>query len=54
MAAMANKVEVVDYLINKGADQEARDAAGLTFMGHLSIEGKDKLNLTKYKSEHVE
>uniref|UniRef100_A0A914DJ84 Uncharacterized protein n=1 Tax=Acrobeloides nanus TaxID=290746 RepID=A0A914DJ84_9BILA len=49
MAAMANKVEVVDYLINKGADQEARDASGLTFMGHLSIEGKDKLNLTKYK-----
>jgi ankyrin repeat protein len=30
MAAMFNRVEVVDYLIGKGADPRAKDANGIT------------------------
>ncbi len=30
MAAMFNRVEVVDYLISKGADPQAKDANGVT------------------------
>ncbi|MNR50786.1 Ankyrin repeat protein [compost metagenome] len=30
MAAMFNRVEVVDYLISKGADPKAKDANGIT------------------------
>ncbi len=30
MAAMFNRVEVVDYLVSKGADPKAKDANGIT------------------------
>jgi ankyrin repeat protein len=30
MAAMFNRVEVVDYLIGKGADPKAKDANGVS------------------------
>jgi ankyrin repeat protein len=30
MAAMFNRTEIVDYLISKGANPQARDAKGVT------------------------